>query len=117
MNLIGIARRRPLLLPALAVGLALFVAACSGGSETTPTTEARSLESVAAATDDAAPAGSGADQPRSSDEPEAATFNFPTGEPVLVSADYTHPNDHVDNTGAYLPTNGKPTLVFVDAIW
>ena len=48
---------------------------------------------------------------------EPATYDFPTGEPILVAVDYAHPNDHVDNTGAYLPTNGKPTLVFVDAIW
>jgi hypothetical protein len=36
---------------------------------------------------------------------------------VLVPADYQPPADHVDRTGAFIPANGKPTLVFVDAIW
>ncbi len=42
---------------------------------------------------------------------------FATGPAVLVPADYQAPHDRVDTTGAYLPANGKPTLVFVDAIW
>lgn len=45
------------------------------------------------------------------------TFAFPTGPAVTVPDDYTPPGDRVDHTGAYLPANGKPTLVFVDAIW
>ena len=36
---------------------------------------------------------------------------------VMVSADYKVPKDYVDNTGAYIPQNGKPTIVFVDSIW
>lgn len=36
---------------------------------------------------------------------------------VLVSADYRSPTNRIDSTGAYLPDNGKPALVFVDAIW
>ena len=44
-------------------------------------------------------------------------WRLPTGDAVLVAADYAHPQDRVDNTGAFLPANGKPTLVFVDAIW
>ena len=36
---------------------------------------------------------------------------------VLVAADYRPPRGRVDSTGAYLPMNGKPSLVFVDAIW
>lgn len=36
---------------------------------------------------------------------------------VMVSADYVIPKDYVDNTGAYIPQNGKPTIVFVDSIW
>ncbi len=41
----------------------------------------------------------------------------PAREAVLVAADYRPPKGRVDSTGAYLPANGKPTLVFVDAIW
>ena len=52
------------------------------------------------------------------DEPPAAptaiagqtAFDFPTG-------GYRAPVDYVPSTGAFLPANGKPTLVFVDAIW
>jgi hypothetical protein len=44
-------------------------------------------------------------------------YDFPTREPVLVPVGYTHLRDYVDNTGAFLLTNGKPMLVFVDAIW
>lgn len=36
---------------------------------------------------------------------------------VLVSADYRFPTNRIDSTGVYLPDNGKPALVFVDAIW
>ena len=43
--------------------------------------------------------------------------DFPTGPAALVSADFQHSADKVDSTGAFLPANGKPTLVFVDAIW
>ena len=48
---------------------------------------------------------------------EAMQFDFPTGPAVLVSSGYQPPEDRVPSTGAYLPVNGKPTLVFVDAIW
>lgn len=47
----------------------------------------------------------------------ATSYDFPTGDAVLVPVGYQHPGDHVDNTGAFLPANGKPTMVFVDAIW
>lgn len=40
-----------------------------------------------------------------------------THEAVLVAPDYRPPKGRVDSTGAYIPANGKPTLVFVDAIW
>ena len=43
--------------------------------------------------------------------------DFPTGPAALVAADFQHSADKVDSTGAFLPSNGKPTLVFVDAIW
>jgi len=36
---------------------------------------------------------------------------------VTVASGYRPPEDRVPSTGAYLPANGKPTLVFVDAIW
>ncbi|MEX2446704.1 MAG: hypothetical protein WD734_05125 [Dehalococcoidia bacterium] len=36
---------------------------------------------------------------------------------VTVGADYAPPSDSVASTGAHLPANGRPTLVFVDAIW
>ena len=36
---------------------------------------------------------------------------------VTVPPGYQPPADRVPTTGAYLPANGKPTLVFVDAIW
>ena len=47
----------------------------------------------------------------------AATPSFPTGPAVTVSGGYEPPRDRVASTGAYLPSNGKPTLVYVDAIW
>jgi hypothetical protein len=46
-----------------------------------------------------------------------ATYDFPVGPAVLVPVDYEAPTDRVDSTGAFLPANGIPTLVFVDAIW
>jgi hypothetical protein len=36
---------------------------------------------------------------------------------VIVPVGYEPPDSYVASTGAYLPVNGKPTLVFVDAIW
>lgn len=47
----------------------------------------------------------------------ASPYEFPTGPAVAVAAGYAHPEDHVPSTGAYLPVNGQPTVVFVDAIW
>jgi len=44
-------------------------------------------------------------------------FAFPTGPAVVVEAGYAPPEDRVPTTGAFLPANGKPTLVYVDAIW
>ncbi len=72
---------------------AVLVAACSGGDEGAPASSAASSDATAA--------GAG----------------FPTGPAVLVPAGYQFPGDRVDSTGAYVPANGKPTLVFVDAIW
>ncbi len=36
---------------------------------------------------------------------------------MLIAAGYDSPSNRVDSTGAYLPVNGLPTVVFVDAIW
>ena len=44
-------------------------------------------------------------------------FDFPTGPASVVPAGYRAPVEYVPSTGAFLPANGKPTLVFVDAIW
>ena len=77
---------------ALLAGAAL-IAACSGG-------------------DEGAPAPSAASAPTA-----AVDGGFPTGPAVLVPDGYQPPGDRVDSTGAYVPANGKPTLVFVDAIW
>ncbi len=83
-------------LVALVLAGAALAAACTGGDEGAPATS-----------ETAAPAGT-----------QAVTgLDFPTGPAVLVAADYQYPGDRVDSTGAYLPANGKPTLVFVDAIW
>ncbi len=78
---------------ALLAGAAL-VAACSGGDEGAPAPSAGSSAPTA-----------------------AADGGFPTGPAVLVPDGYQPPGDRVDSTGAYVPANGKPTLVFVDAIW
>jgi hypothetical protein len=42
---------------------------------------------------------------------------LPTGPAVLLPAGYEPPADRVISTGAFIPSNGKPTLVFVDAVW
>jgi hypothetical protein len=47
----------------------------------------------------------------------ASSYDFATGPAVLISNSFEPSKERVDSTGAYLPTNGKPTLVFVDAIW
>ncbi len=103
--------RRPSALPVILAVIAVLAAACGGG----PAVEsARDLPA-----DDSPPAATVATAAPTTDtrSSDPVTYDFPTGEPVLVAAGYTHPTDRVDNTGAYLPTNGKPTLVFVDAIW
>jgi hypothetical protein len=40
-----------------------------------------------------------------------------SGPAVTVPDGWEEPRDSVARTGAYLPANGLPTLVFVDAIW
>lgn len=89
---------RPLVLLALSVaGLALV--ACAQDSEAPPVTPATGVASEGTAT------------------AASAAYDFPTGPAVLVAAGYEPPSDHVPSTGAFIPANGKPTLVFVDAIW
>ena len=45
------------------------------------------------------------------------TYEDSTDQAVVVPVGYQAPKERVANTGAYLPKNGKPTLVFVDSIW
>jgi hypothetical protein len=47
----------------------------------------------------------------------AEVVALPSGPAVLVANGYQAPKDRVDSTGAFVPANGKPTLVWVDAIW
>jgi hypothetical protein len=85
---------------------ALVLAACSGGDADT---EAPAVSAAAPAASVTAPA--------ASSELTAPVYDFATGPTVLVSNDFVPSKERVDSTGAYLPTNGNPTLVFVDAIW
>ena len=64
-----------------------------------------------------APADPGGSGPAATAAATPRTLAFPTGPAVLVAPGYVPPGDRVDSTGAFLPANGKPTLVFVDAIW
>ncbi len=92
----------------LLLACAALIAACGGGGEGDPAPAATAPPTAVAtpeATATAAPTAT----------PES--YAFPTGPAVLVAADYQAPEDRVASTGAYLPSNGKPTLVFVDAIW
>jgi hypothetical protein len=49
--------------------------------------------------------------------PQAASRGFAIGPAVLVPPGYQPPTDRVDSTGAYLPVNDRPTLVYLEAIW
>ena len=104
-------RVRRLLIPALA-SLAL-VAACTGGDAPAPT--ATPEPAVTTATPEATGTPEATATPSPTPTPES--YAFPTGPAVLVAADFEMPEDRVASTGAYIPSNGKPTLVFVDAIW
>ena len=50
-------------------------------------------------------------------ERAGSASGFPTGPAVTVPEGFTGPSEGVGSTGAWLPDNGQPTLVFVDAIW
>lgn len=84
---------------ALLLAGALLLAACGGGEATAEAPVASSI------------------RPAASSEAVAPAYDFATGPAVLVSNSFEPSKERVDSTGAYLPTNGKPTLVFVDAIW
>ena len=93
----------------LVLACAALIAACSGGDrEVLP-------EATATATPAATPTPEETATPAATPTPEA--YTFPAGPAVRVAADYQPPEDGVASTGAHLPANGKPTLVFVDAIW
>ena len=94
---------------ALALIGAVFLSVACGGSQ--PTGDASSPASGAQPSD--APTATAVAPVQS----VAAMASFPTGPAVTVSGGYEPPRDRVASTGAYLPANGKPTLVFVDAIW
>jgi hypothetical protein len=88
------------------VAVAALAAAC-GGSEAPSGADATSASGAAAT----------ASTPARATAETASAFTFPTGPAVVVPAGYEPPGDIVDSTGAFLPANGKPTLVYVDAIW
>ena len=120
----------------LTLGLAMLVACTSSADQpravtapaesarTAPTASADAAPTESGSTAPAAPAGtaptsSGSAAPNAPAAVATAPpdVGFPTGPAVLVVANYEPPPDRVDSTGAFLPANGKPTLVFVDAIW
>ena len=115
-----------LALPALGL-VALVAAGCSGGGgeEPAPLSTATATEAAPLSTatpSEAAPLSTATPSeaaPLATAAPTEAVgaLGFPTGPAVTVAADYAPPADHVPSTGAYLPANGKPTLVYVDAIW
>lgn len=89
--------------------LVALAVACGGGAPAAVSTEATPA-AEGAVTSQAPSAPSRA-------EPVASEFAFPTGSAVTIAAGYESPGDIIDSTGAYLPANGKPTLVYTDAIW
>ena len=101
------------LLALLTGGCAALAAACTGGGGAAPASTATPEPAVTTAT----PAGTATPTPSPTATPTSESYAFPTGPAALVAADYEPPEDRVASTGAYLPSNGKPTLVFGDAIW
>ena len=99
--------------PVGAVLLLATLVSCSGGTSTYGGTETVTPDgSAGGAAGDAAPPAASAPK-----DDVAAAASFPTGPAVVIPVGYEPPDDRVDSTGAYLPANGKPTLVYVDAIW
>ena len=112
----GVRRSRGLpALIALGAAAALLAAACSGDDDDALGAGDPAATAQPAATATAAPAVQATAPPEAT--AAVAERSFPTGPAVTVAADYVIPDDRVDSTGAYLPANGKPTVVFVDAIW
>ena len=91
--------------------LVLLFTACGGGTSDADAVTARVSGEGEATTPEVA---SGVE---TSIEAAAPELPYATGPAVLISAGYEAPTNRVDSTGAFLPANGKPTLVFVDAIW
>ena len=90
--------------------LVALVAACGGAtSEPVPASTGSADSSGASVAESTTASGS--------EGSADVVYQFPTGLAVTVPEGYTPPSDHVPETGTYLPANGKPTLVFVDAIW
>ncbi len=87
----------------------LLFAACGGGDAPAGASDASSAAVATQST-------GGATQPASL-AAAAAVYDFATGPAVLVGDGFEPSQERVDSTGAYLPVNGRPTLVFVDAIW
>ena len=107
-------RARRASVPVFALLLLAYVAlaaACTGGGDAEAPAPGATPAPTVAATPEATPTAT------PSPTPTPESYAFPTGPAVLVAADYEPPEDRVASTGAYLPSNGKPTLVFVDAIW
>lgn len=91
-------------------GTVLFTACTAGGTDDGGAAAVeRSADRAPGIEAAGATAGAGGD---------AAISPAAAGRPaVTVPAGYVPPGDRVDSTGAYVPVNGKPTLVYVDAIW
>ena len=106
------------LLVAALAAVTLVAAGCGGGgeSEPSPLSAAVSGDTNAQTSPDSS-AAEGATSADAADPIVANDFPYATGPAVTVPAGYEAPTDRVDSTGAFLPANGKPTLVFVDAIW
>ena len=56
-------------------------------------------------------------RPTEAPPPDAAASPSSSQVVTTVPQGYEPPKDRVAFTGATIPVNGKPTLVFVDAIW
>ncbi len=101
------------------IGVGILAGCTSDSTESTPeaaadTSASSSSPASAATTEPAAPASTAGAAGASA---ASAEYDFPRGPAVLVEPGYEAPTDRVDSTGAYLPVNGKPTLVLVEAIW
>ncbi len=90
----------------LGMSLLIPLGACTGASDVPPV--ARELRPLESRFVDVTPS------PTVSVGPDLDVL---TGPAILVESGYIPPGDHVASTGAYVPVNGKPTLVFVDSIW